>query len=113
MTETGETNPTRPQQLMGIAELAERLGETQRTVSQWVWRAAKGELPPFPTDTMTSTAKPDRFIFGWKPERLPEIERWRDNLPGKGWRKGKTGESRYTTYKYVKHPRSTDTGKTG
>jgi hypothetical protein len=88
--------------LLGVADLAKHFNVTTHTVNQWIWRAEQGELPPFPAaDVEIPTARPDQFIPGWEPNRLREIEHWRGNLPGRGWRAGKTGDVRYTTHQHV------------
>lgn len=99
-----EPEPTkrRTRTMMGVACLAKHFDVDPHTVNQWIWRAEQGELPEFPeADVEIPTKRENQFIPGWKPERLPEIEAWRKNLPGRGWRKGQTGDRRYTTHEHV------------
>ena len=106
MTEAHAQPEVETIELMGVSTLAKHFGVTPHTVNQWMWRARRGEYPPTPKANfeIPSTA-PNQVFAGWYPERLPEWEAWRDQLPGQDWRKGQTGNTKYTTHEHVGVPR--------
>lgn len=70
---------------LGQAAISRRLGEGRHVVGTWRNRY-KDSPTPFPEpDVLIGDGEDDeRAIPGWLPERLPEIRRWRDSLPGQG-----------------------------
>jgi hypothetical protein len=104
MSDTEFANPeNRTRQLMGVADIAALFEVTPNTVGAWISRSERGELPPIPAaDVEITTARPDKqTVRGWEPSRATEWRVWRANLPGRGWRKGQTGERRYTTHEHI------------
>jgi transposase-like protein len=93
----------RTRHLMGVADIAALFNVTPNTVGAWISRAEHGELPPTPpADVEITTARPDgQTVRGWDPARESEWRSWKANLPGRGWRKGQTGERRYTTMQHI------------
>jgi hypothetical protein len=98
----GTESATRTRRLMGVAHIAGFFGVSPVTVNRWIWGAEHGELPAFPEpDVVIPTANSDVMIRGWELSREREIREWKASLPGRNWRKGVTGERRYTTYKHI------------
>jgi hypothetical protein len=93
----------RTRRLMGVAGIAALFEVTPNTVGAWISRADRGELDPIPpADVEIPTARPDgQTVRGWEPSRAAEWRAWRANLPGRGWRKGRSGERRYTTHQHI------------
>lgn len=56
---------------------------SRHAVSKWRERYPADSQHPFPAPDVTIDGTP-----GWLPSRLDEIEKWREGLPGQGWRKG-------------------------
>ncbi|WP_230422795.1 hypothetical protein [Prauserella cavernicola] len=65
---------------LGVTGLAERLGLTRHAVEKWRRRYPSGSAHPFPEPDVEI----DGGVPGWLPSRLPEIERWREGMPGRG-----------------------------
>jgi hypothetical protein len=59
--------------------IAEAVGVTRHAVHKWRSRNPSGPGHPFPEPDVEIDGTP-----GWRPERLEEIVRWRDGLPGRG-----------------------------
>ncbi|KAB8197750.1 hypothetical protein FH608_004300 [Nonomuraea phyllanthi] len=64
---------------LGVIGVAEALGVTRHAVHKWRSRYPDGCDHPFPGPDVEVDGSP-----GWRPERLPEIVRWREGLPGRG-----------------------------
>ena len=80
------TTRRKPTLYFGIAAIADWLSVRPDTVTHWLIRAEKGEVPGTPTPDMHLTpgrirGVPDR---GWLLERRLEWEEWRASLPGRG-----------------------------
>jgi hypothetical protein len=100
--DNGTESATRTRRLMGVAHIAGFFGVSPVTVNRWIWGAEHNELPPTPAaDVEIPTANSDVMIRGWELCREKEWREWKANLPGRGWRKGVTGERRYTTYEHI------------
>ncbi|WIV59044.1 hypothetical protein [Amycolatopsis nalaikhensis] len=65
---------------LGMNGLAERLGVTRHAVDKWRRRYPADSAHPFPEPDVEI----DGGVPGWLPERLPEIELWREGMPGRG-----------------------------
>lgn len=65
---------------LGVNGIAERLGVTRHAVDKWRGRYPPESTHPFPEPDVEI----DGGVPGWLPERLPEIERWRAGMPGRG-----------------------------
>ena len=67
------------------AAIGRQLGGGRHLVATWRGRY-KDTPTPFPEpDAWTGDdGEPDRLVPGWLPERMGEIRRWRDSLPGQG-----------------------------
>jgi hypothetical protein len=65
---------------LGVNGIAERLGVTRHAVDKWRSRYPADSAHPFPDPDVEI----DGGVPGWRPERLPEIERWRAGMPGRG-----------------------------
>ncbi|MEU4444889.1 hypothetical protein AB0K14_03250 [Actinosynnema sp. NPDC050801] len=75
---------------------------SRHAVVKWRERYPKGSDHPFPEPDVVigsydvaSDGEPvvdddDRGVPGWLPARLPEVEAWRDNLPGRTGRPRKS-----------------------
>jgi hypothetical protein len=64
---------------LGVLGVAEELGVTRHAVHKWCSRYPADSDRPFP--------EPDAEIDGipgWRVERLADIKRWRECLPGRG-----------------------------
>jgi hypothetical protein len=100
--DNGTDHTSRTRRLMGVAHIAGLFGVSPVTVNRWIWGAEHGELPTFPEpDVVIPTANSDVMIRGWEPSREREIREWKASLPGRNWRKGLTGERRYTTMQHI------------
>ncbi|MEV4173194.1 MULTISPECIES: hypothetical protein [unclassified Nonomuraea] len=64
---------------LGVLGIAEALGVSRHAVHKWRSRHPGDSTHPFPEPDVEIDGAP-----GWRPERLPEIVRWRDSLPGRG-----------------------------
>lgn len=83
------TTRRKPTLVFGVAGVAAWLGVKAGTVTQWLEREKRGDVPPTPTpDILLSPGRsgvPDR---GWLLERRDDWKEWRASLPGQGrsWR---------------------------
>ncbi len=66
-------------QYLGVVGVAEAMGVTRHGVHKWRSRFPAHSTHPFPEPDVEVDGTP-----GWRPERLAEITRWRDALPGRG-----------------------------
>ncbi|MEV5494089.1 hypothetical protein AB0M50_01655 [Nonomuraea fuscirosea] len=64
---------------LGILGLAEALGVTRHAVHKWRTRFPGDSDHPFPAPDVEVDGAP-----GWRADRLAEITRWREGLPGRG-----------------------------
>ncbi|MEU8358762.1 hypothetical protein AB0C27_22385 [Nonomuraea sp. NPDC048882] len=64
---------------LGILGLAEALGVTRHAVHKWRTRFPGDSDHPFPAPDVEVDGAP-----GWRADRLAEIVRWREGLPGRG-----------------------------
>ncbi|MER7366572.1 hypothetical protein [Nonomuraea wenchangensis] len=64
---------------LGVVGIAEALGVTRHAVHKWRTRYPSGSDHPFPEPDVEVDGAP-----GWRPERVADIVRWRDGLPGRG-----------------------------
>jgi hypothetical protein len=74
---------------LGANGLAQALGVTQHAVYKWRSRHPAGSRTPFPLPDVEIDDSP-----GWHPDRLSEIVRWRESLPGRGTGGGRPPASR-------------------
>ena len=96
----------RPRRMLSVSSIAEMFGVVPNTVHQWIIKGNNPDLPewpPFPeADIELPTSRPDGAVsLGWDPSREPEFRAWKARLPGKGWRRGHSGDVRYTTMQHV------------
>ena len=66
-------------QYIGAAAVGEALGVSRHAVHKWRTRYPAGSSHPFPEPDIEIDGTP-----GWRPNRVAEIARWRDGLPGRG-----------------------------
>lgn len=66
-------------QYIGAAAVGEALGVSRHAVHKWRTRYPAGSNHPFPEPDIEIDGTP-----GWRPNRVAEIARWRDGLPGRG-----------------------------
>jgi hypothetical protein len=66
-------------QYVGAVGIAEKLGVSRHAVHKWRARYPAGSSHPFPEPDVEIDGTP-----GWRPNRLVEVTRWRDGLPGRG-----------------------------
>lgn len=64
---------------LGVVGIAEALGVSRHAVHKWRTRYPSGSDHPFPEPDVEVDGAP-----GWRPERIADIVRWRDGLPGRG-----------------------------
>ncbi|MEV4286923.1 hypothetical protein AB0K40_15575 [Nonomuraea bangladeshensis] len=64
---------------LGVVGIAEALGVSRHAVHKWRTRYPSGSDHPFPEPDVEVDGAP-----GWRPERVADIVRWRDGLPGRG-----------------------------
>ncbi|MEU6715717.1 hypothetical protein ABZ897_29995 [Nonomuraea sp. NPDC046802] len=64
---------------LGVIGVAEALGVTRHAVHKWRTRYPGDSRHPFPEPDVEVDGSP-----GWRAERLKEIVRWRESLPGRG-----------------------------
>ncbi|GEL21490.1 hypothetical protein PSU4_04440 [Pseudonocardia sulfidoxydans NBRC 16205] len=64
---------------LGVIGVAEALGVSRHAVHKWRGRHPGGSAHPFPEPDVEVDGAP-----GWAEDRVDEIERWRDGLPGRG-----------------------------
>ncbi|MEV6036515.1 hypothetical protein AB0L65_35545 [Nonomuraea sp. NPDC052116] len=64
---------------LGVLGIAEALGVSRHAVHKWRSRYADDSDHPFPLPDVEVDGAP-----GWRSERLAEIVRWREGLPGRG-----------------------------
>ncbi|MEO3868230.1 hypothetical protein ABGB18_05300 [Nonomuraea sp. B12E4] len=68
-----------PESYLGVLGIAEALGVSRHAVHKWRTRYPDGSDHPFPEPDVEVDGAP-----GWRPDRLGDIVRWRDSLPGRG-----------------------------
>ncbi|MEU4510687.1 hypothetical protein AB0G05_14405 [Nonomuraea wenchangensis] len=68
-----------PVPYLGVVGIAEALGVSRHAVHKWRTRYPSGSGHPFPEPDVEVDGVP-----GWRPERVADIVRWRDGLPGRG-----------------------------
>ncbi|MFL6123052.1 hypothetical protein [Actinophytocola sp.] len=66
-------------QYIGAAALGEALGVSRHAVHKWRSRYPAGSSHPFPEPDIEIDGTP-----GWRPNRVADVARWRDGLPGRG-----------------------------
>ncbi|MEV0382048.1 hypothetical protein [Nonomuraea sp. NPDC050643] len=64
---------------LGVIGVAEALGVSRHAVHKWRTRYPGGSEQPFPEPDVEVDGAP-----GWRADRLDEIVRWRESLPGRG-----------------------------
>lgn len=69
-----------PARYLGVTGLADTLGVSRHAVSKWRARYGPDSSHPFPDPDV----EVDGMTPGWSPDRLDEVKRWRDGLPGRG-----------------------------
>ncbi|MEU0566855.1 hypothetical protein ABZ297_15890 [Nonomuraea sp. NPDC005983] len=67
------------EQFLGVVGVAQALGLTRHAVHKWRARHPADSARPFPAPDVEVDGAP-----GWRAERVAEIARWRDGLPGRG-----------------------------
>jgi hypothetical protein len=79
---------------VGVLGIAEAKGITRHAVHKWRSRHPDGSAYPFPPPDVEIDGTP-----GWRPNRLAEIMRWRDGLPGRGAGGGRPTAARQEYYR--------------
>ncbi|TDD11442.1 hypothetical protein [Nonomuraea diastatica] len=74
---------------LGVLGIAEALGVTRHAVHKWRSRYPGDSDRPFPEPDVEIDGAP-----GWRPDRVQEIIRWRDGLPGRGAGGGRPSAAR-------------------
>ncbi|UBU11392.1 hypothetical protein [Nonomuraea gerenzanensis] len=64
---------------LGVLGVAEALGVSRHAVHKWRTRHPGGSEHPFPEPDVEVDGAP-----GWRADRVQEIVRWRESLPGRG-----------------------------
>ncbi|GAA5051658.1 transposase-like protein [Thermocatellispora tengchongensis] len=64
---------------LGVLGIAQALGVSRHAVHKWRSRHPADSSHPFPEPDVDIDGTP-----GWRRDRLEEITRWRDSLPGRG-----------------------------
>lgn len=64
---------------LGVVAVAEAMGVSRHAVHKWRSRYPDGSDHPFPEPDVEIDGVP-----GWRADRLVEVRRWRDGLPGRG-----------------------------
>ena len=64
---------------LGVIGIAEAMGVSRHAVHKWRSRYPTGSGHPFPEPDVEIDGTP-----GWRPERMEEIVRWHEGLPGRG-----------------------------
>ena len=75
---------------LGVVGVAEALGVTRHAVHKWRARHPAGSSHQFPEPDVEVDGAP-----GWRADRLEEIVRWREGLPGRGAGGGRPPASRH------------------
>jgi hypothetical protein len=68
-----------PERYVGVLGVAEELGVTRHAVHKWRSRHPADAAHPFPAPDVQIDGAP-----GWRADRVAEIRRWREGLPGRG-----------------------------
>jgi hypothetical protein len=88
-------------ELVGISVIASWFGVTRPAVAHWMDRHANFPAPDVAIrQPSTKPGRPVSYVYGWRPEREPEIREWERNRPGQGAGGGRpwhTGTSRQAT----------------
>ncbi|MGN9786019.1 hypothetical protein ACTMTF_31645 [Nonomuraea sp. ZG12] len=79
---------------LGVIGLAEALGVTRHAVHKWRSRHPGDSRHPFPEPDVEIDGAP-----GWRADRVEEIVRWRDGLPGRGAGGGRPTAARQDYFK--------------
>ncbi|SEH01131.1 hypothetical protein SAMN05444920_11961 [Nonomuraea solani] len=79
---------------LGIIGVAEALGVSRHAVHKWRTRHPDGSDHPFPGPDVEVDGAP-----GWRADRLGEIVRWRESLPGRGAGGGRPSLARQEYFK--------------
>ena len=74
---------------LGYGGIADAIGVTRHAVHKWRERHPSGSDHPFPEPDVLVDGTP-----GWRPDRVAEIVRWREGLPGRGSGGGRPPASR-------------------
>ncbi|WP_062429910.1 hypothetical protein [Herbidospora daliensis] len=74
---------------LGVLGIGEALGVSRHAVHKWRARHPAGSAHPFPDPDAEIDGAP-----GWRPDRLGEIVRWRESLPGRGAGGGRPSAAR-------------------
>jgi transposase-like protein len=77
------------ERFLGVVGVAEALGVTRHAVHKWRARYPAGTSHQFPEPDVEVDGAP-----GWRADRLEEIVRWREGLPGRGAGGGRPPASR-------------------
>lgn len=64
---------------LGVVDIAEAMGVSRHAVHKWRSRYPADSTHPFPEPDIEVDGTP-----GWRPDRLPEVAAWREQLPGRG-----------------------------
>jgi hypothetical protein len=64
---------------IGLPGVAETLGVSRHAVHKWRSRHPPGSAHPFPEPDVEIDGTP-----GWLPDRMEEVVRWHEELPGRG-----------------------------
>lgn len=84
--------------LLSVTSLSKHFEVSSKAVFWWLSQSRQGKCSPFPqhdVEIRSARKSTDQVFIGWEPERMPEIEQWRAQQPGRGWRAGQLGETRY------------------
>ena len=90
---------------LGVAGIADALRVSRHAVHKWRSRYPDGSVHPFPAPDIDIDGSP-----GWRAERVEEIVRWRDGLPGRGTGGGRPTAARQDFFR-VAATRGLDRGE--
>jgi hypothetical protein len=76
---TEDVGASMTEHYVGVLGIAEAMGVTRHAVHKWRSRYPADSDHPFPEPDIAVDGTP-----GWRTDRLEEILRWRNGLPGRG-----------------------------
>jgi hypothetical protein len=69
---------------VGISVIATWFGVSRPAVQHWLERHADFPKPDIRIRQLSGPTGKPSYVYGWRPEREPEIREWERNRPGQG-----------------------------